>query len=123
MMEIILTEINGIGIAEIISDSIEIRNTQDALDIMGNCFYQGAKAMILHEKNIVPAFYDLKTRIAGDILQKFSNYGVRLAIVGDFSKYDSKSLRDFIYESNKTGRIIFVSAATEAIEVFGKKPK
>ena len=53
-----------------------------------------------------PDFFDLKTRFAGEILQKFSNYDVKLAIVGDFSKYSSKSLRDFIYESNK-GKLIF----------------
>jgi hypothetical protein len=49
-------------------------------------------------------------------LQKFSTYGSRLAIIGDFSKYDSKSLRDFIYESNKTGRICFVGSQDEAVK-------
>ena len=39
--------------------------------------------------------------MAGEILQKFSNYRVRLAIVGDFTPYSSKSIKDFIYESNK----------------------
>ena len=39
--------------------------------------------MIIHEKNITPEFFDLKNRMAGEILQKFSNYRIRLAIVGD----------------------------------------
>ena len=38
-----------------------------------------------------------------------------LAIVGDFSKYESNSLKDFIYESNKQGRINFVPHQDEAI--------
>jgi hypothetical protein len=62
----------------------------------------------------------LKTTLAGDILQKFSNYNVKLAIVGDFSIYTSQSLRDFIYESNKTGRIRFVNTIDEAIEALLK---
>ncbi len=44
------------------------------------------------------------------------NYQVRLAIVGDFSKYPGKSLRDFIFESNKHGRIIFAENNQDAIE-------
>jgi len=40
----------------------------------------------------------------------------QLAIIGDFAKYKSKSLRDFIFESNKHGRINFVSSIEEAKE-------
>ncbi len=65
-------------------------------------------------------FFDLKSGIAGEILQKFSNYLVRLAIVGDFSKYANKSLKDFIFESNKGGQINFVDSQLEAINVLSK---
>jgi hypothetical protein len=58
----------------------------------------------------------LKSGIAGEILQKFSTYNFRLAIVGTFSEVQSKSLRDFIYESNKYGRINFVGSHDEAFE-------
>ena len=115
-MKIDLLTIKGICIAEIISDSIEINNSQDALDLMANCAYQGATRVIIHDENITPAFFDLKNKLAGDILQKFSNYKVRLAIVGDFSKYPGKSIRDFIFESNKHGHINFVSSVEEAKE-------
>ncbi|MFC0183272.1 protein of unknown function [Pseudarcicella hirudinis] len=119
-MKIELAEINNTGIAEIISDNIEINNTQEALDIMANCSYQGADGIILHEKNLIPDFFDLKTGLAGEILQKFSNYRVKLAIVGEFSKYQSKSLKDFIYESNKSGRVYFVNSVTEAKQNLSK---
>lgn len=119
-MRIELTNINGKGIAEIISDNIEVSNTEDALDILGNCSYQGADNIILHEQNIIPDFFDLKTKIAGEILQKFSTYNVRLAIVGDFTKYTSQALKDFIYESNKGGRINFVGTVAEATEKLSK---
>lgn len=83
-----------------ILDDIEIKNSQDALNILVNCAYQGAGKIIIHQRNITPDFFDLKTGIAGEILQKFSTYKVKLTIVGDFSKYTSKSLKDLIYESN-----------------------
>jgi len=120
-MKIDLLEINGVCIAEVVSDSIIIGSAQDALDLMADCGYQGARRIIINKKNIVADFFDLKTGIAGEILQKFSNYNVTLAIVGDFSKYSSKSLRDFIYESNKMGRINFVNSITEARESLIKR--
>jgi ABC-type branched-subunit amino acid transport system substrate-binding protein len=76
----------------------------------------GSRKIIIHEKNIIADFFDLKTKIAGDILQKFVNYQVQLAIIGDFSKFTSKSLKDFIYESNKQGRIFFVNSLEDAEE-------
>lgn len=120
-MKINLLEIKGKFIAEIISDKIEISNVQDALDLMTNCDYQGARNIVINKKNITPDFFDLKTGIAGEILQKFSDYDVKLAIVGDFSEYSSTSLRDFIYESNNSGRISFVNSVDEAKEKIAKK--
>ncbi len=120
-MNITITNDNGTGLAQVQPDELTIHSVQDALDLMANCGYQGASKIILHEQNLAPAFFDLKTGVAGEILQKFSNYDVFLAIVGDFAKYSSKSLRDFIYESNKTGRINFVSTVEEAKEKLGKR--
>jgi len=104
------------AIAHLESDDI-IHDAQEAAELLMNCRYQGADSLIIREENLPPAFFDLKTGVAGDILQKFSTYSGRLAIIGDFSKYDSKSLRDFIYESNKGRRINFVSDIDEAIAV------
>jgi hypothetical protein len=119
-MQIEIVNINGIQIAVLKSNNIEITEIQDALDLMANCNYLGAYKIIVREKNILPAFFDLKTGLAGEILQKFSTYKVQLAIVGDFTKYSSKSLRDFIYESNKTGQIYFVNSVEEAKEKLQK---
>ncbi len=60
-------------------------------------------------------FFKLSTRVAGDILQKFVNYRTKFAIIGDFSCYTSKPLRDFIYESNRGREVFFVSIEDEAI--------
>lgn len=113
-------EINNIKIAEIISDDLIIQSAQDGLDLMGNIYYQGFDKVILYERNITPEFFDLKTKIAGEILQKFSNYRIGLAIVGDFSKYESKSIKDFIFESNKTRHVNFVSTLNDALNNFSK---
>ena len=111
---------NTIQVAEIIAETIVINETQDALDMMANANYSGADKIIIREHQIASEFFDLKTRLAGEILQKFSNYKVQLAIVGDFTKYKSKSLNDFIFESNKTGHILFVNSLENALELMKK---
>jgi hypothetical protein len=58
------------------------------------------------------AFFQLNTGFAGEVLQKFTNYRMRIAVTGDFSGYTSKSLRDFMYESNM-GRQVFFKASVE----------
>ena len=106
----------GVRIAEVKSAGIVIGQTQDALDLMANADYLGARKIMIREEHLDPAFFDLKTGMAGEILQKFTNYRVQLAIIGDFSKYPGKSIRDFIFESNRYGRINFVSSREEAIK-------
>ena len=115
-MKIDILDINGVCIAEIVSDEIEIREVQDALDVLSECYSKGASSIILNEKNIIPDFFDLKTGLAGEILRKFSMYRFKLAIIGDFSNVSSKSLKAFINESNRTGDTCFVSSMEEAKE-------
>jgi hypothetical protein len=119
-MKIETHNIKDTKIAEVISEANVINKVEDGIDLLGNLYYQGFDRIIIYEKNITPEFFDLKTGIAGEILQKFSNYRVQLAIVGDFSKYNSKSLNNFIYESNKGRLINFVSTLTEALGVLSE---
>lgn len=116
-MEIKIIEYNNNRIAEVISENIILNNSQDALNLMADCRhnYDSSKIILLKD-NIHPNFFDLKTKLAGDILQKFSTYDCQLAIIGDFTNIQSKSLHDFIYESNKAGRILFVKDLHEATE-------
>lgn len=115
-MEIEEHEIKGQKIAEVVSDQVVIAHAEDGLDLLGSLYYQGFDTIVIYEKNITPDFFDLKTGIAGEILQKFSNYRVRLAIIGDFEPYQSKSIRDFMFESNKGGHINFVQSKAEALD-------
>ena len=115
-MQLSTYEINGSPIAEVHADNIIINNAGDATDLIGNLYFQGFEKVILHELNIDPAFFDLKSGIAGDILQKFTNYRMKLAIVGDFSKFNSKSLKDFIFESNRQKQINFVANTEDALQ-------
>ena len=115
-MEIKIHTIDNRKIAEIISDNIVLQTVEDVVDLIGNMSYQGFDKLIIHEENMIPDFFELKNKIAGNILQKFSQYSMPLAIIGDFEKYESKSLNDFIFESNKGNQINFVTTVEDGLK-------
>lgn len=97
-------------------------DAQTALDVMMNvCVAHDEIHTLVFEKESLPeAFFDLRTNIAGEILQKFTNYRFRVAFVGDYAGYTSKALRDFIYESNKGNSVFFVETLEQALECLQK---
>ena len=54
------------------------------------------------------------------MLQKASNYRIRIGIVGNFKNVASRSLRDFIYESNVHEEVLFKESVEEVLEIFGR---
>jgi hypothetical protein len=94
-----------------------IADAQSALDLMVTVGYEAdVNRIALYKQAVAEAFFTLGSGLAGDVLQKFVNYQVRLAIIGDYSGYRSKPLRDFIYESNKGRHVFFVGTEAEAAE-------
>ena len=117
-MTITKIEKNGIICAIIKSDEPVITDAQSALDVLMTAKYDaGTKNIVIRKELIVEDFFILSTGLAGDILQKYINYGGRIAIYGDYSHYTSRPLHDFIYESNKGKDVFFVATEDEAIEM------
>ncbi|HWQ97709.1 MAG TPA: DUF4180 domain-containing protein [Clostridia bacterium] len=120
-MNIRQLEQNGVMIAQVESEETLITDVQSALDLMASVRYEtGADRMILPKAALAERFFVLSSGLAGDILQKFVNYQLVVAIVGDFSGYTSKPLRDFIYESNNGSHVFFVPAVEEALDKFSR---
>ncbi len=110
---------NGVAIIE--SGEICLYDAQSALDIIGNVRYNhDCGAIVLRAENFPPEFFELRSGLLGEVFQKFTTYDMKLAIIGDFSNVQSKSLRDFIYETNKGGRLIFAPDKQSAIEALSR---
>lgn len=102
-------------IAELETEDIAIQTTDDGLNLVGTMYFDGYDALIIRKEQITPDFFDLKNGMAGEILQKFSTYRIALVIVGDFSSFTSKSLSNFILESNKGKQVNFMGSINEAL--------
>jgi len=116
-MNLKTVEANGHIIAVANGDSILLKDEQSAMDMMMTIsFEKGSNRISLNKEAISEDFFNLSTKLAGSILQKFVNYNIKFAIIGDFSVYTSKALKDFIYECNKGNHIFFVPSEHEAID-------
>lgn len=111
-----IVQANGVPIAVVNSDDVIINDSQSALDLMSTIrYYDKCDRVVLNKQAIAEDFFKLSTGMAGEILQKFVNYYMKIAIVGDFSGYTSKPLKDFIYECNNGNDIFFAEDEQSAI--------
>lgn len=115
-MEIRIIERNHIPCAVICDNKPVITDPQSALDVLMRAKYEAGTSNVMISKALVTEdFFILSTGLAGEILQKYVNYGGRIAIFGDYSHYTSKPLRDFIYESNQGRDVFFAASEDEAL--------
>lgn len=108
-------ELHGVRIFECAVEGPQLRNDRDAVNLIGESGGPGASFIVIPIERLGDDFFRLQTRIAGEVIQRFAMYQVRLAIVGDISRHvaESKSLRDFVYESNRGNQCWFVADLDE----------
>ncbi|MBP7961342.1 MAG: DUF4180 domain-containing protein [Caldilineaceae bacterium] len=122
-MELNIIDANGHPIAEVIADRVVVEARRDALDFLGDVYYQGSSCVILKKGHLPADFYDLRTGLAGEILGMAANYHMKLAVIGDFSQIESKSFAAFVVECNRGNAVFFVSDRETAIKrLAGRTP-
>jgi len=101
---------NGVPVLICADDGPPLTAAQDALDLIGAAF-SCSDVVALPAARLDEQFFTLGTGLAGEIMQKFVNYRIRLAIVGDISAHlaASSALRALVHESNRGRQIWFVT--------------
>ncbi|MEV2272578.1 DUF4180 domain-containing protein [Nonomuraea africana] len=86
-----------------------VATMQDVLDLIAAAF-AGAGVVAVPASRLDARFFSLGTRFAGEVMQKFVNYRLRLAIVGDISGHlaASSALRALVHESNQADQVWFL---------------
>jgi hypothetical protein len=108
-------DLHGLRVLECAPEGERLRTDRDAADLVGAAFEHHAALIVIRVESLDEDFFRLKTRVAGEIIQKLVNYRLRLAIVGDISQYlaESSSLRAFVNESNRGDQVWFLSSLEE----------
>lgn len=105
-------------------DGPAIRGSADALGVIYADGAEDAEWIVVPVVRLDPAFFDLRSGLAGDLLQTFANYRVGLVVVGDVTDHVSASpaLADFIRESNRGRQVWFVPDEVELRNRLGTSP-
>lgn len=108
-------ELYGVRIMECDAEGAPLRNNRDLNDLISSAWEHHAKMVLVPLERLGDDFFRLRTGIAGEIVQKFVNYKLALAILGDISRYEDEStpFRDFVRESNRGKQIWFVANREE----------
>ncbi len=116
-------ELGGMRVLECDVTGPKLRSERDAVDIVGEALSQRCNLVVLPIERLDETFFSLKTRIAGEIIQKFVNYELRLAFVGDIARHleASGALRDFVFETNRGRQVWFVTNRGELERRLGAK--
>jgi hypothetical protein len=96
-------ELNGVRIFECPTECPKLARAADALELIARASELGAALIVIPVDRVRADFFDLRTGIAGDFIQKFVTYGSRVVILGDISERveQSHSLAAWILESNR----------------------
>jgi Domain of unknown function (DUF4180) len=85
----------------------------DVADAVGASF--GSAGLLLTEHELRPAFFDLRSGIAGELFQKFTNYGLRLALVVPDAAIHGERISELIFEHRQHKLIRFFTLEMDAL--------
>ena len=108
-------EIAGVKVCVCEPDGPRLEGDRWPGDFIGDMYVEDAKVIAVPVARLGDGFLTLSTRIAGEVVQKFVNYGIRVVFVGDVSDAVARSdaLRDYIREANRGRHVWFVADMAE----------
>jgi hypothetical protein len=89
-----------------------IRSLSDISDALGASLKQGG--LIVTEADLCPEFFDLRTGLAGEVLQKFVNYRARLAIILSDSGAYGERFSELVFEHRRHPVVRFFGSEADA---------
>lgn len=108
-------QLHGVRVFECAAEGPPLRSDRDAVDLMSQALEHDARFIVIPAERLSDDFFHLKTRVAGEIIQRFVMYRMRVTIVGDIARHlaESASLRDFVREANRGNQCWFVADLDE----------
>jgi len=99
----------GTRVAICADDGTLLATPGDIGDFLGEAWGVEADWLALPTSRLAADFFRLRTGLAGEVTQKFVNYRVGLAVVGDIAAEvaASDALRDYVREANRGRQIRF----------------
>ena len=93
---------------ELISTANPLSTENDALDLVALCGEIDSNLLMLHYTASSEDFFKLKTRVAGDIIQKLTNYNIKAVAVIPKEIIQKGRFREMAIETNKGNHFRFM---------------
>ena len=105
-----IDELQGQRLLIVGDENPPLARIQHILDLIGEALPQRVSVIVVPVTRLDPAFFLLRSGLAGEFAQKIVNYRLKLAIIGDISPFTAASgpLADFVRESNQGRNIFFL---------------
>jgi hypothetical protein len=105
-----LQQFSGTPVLICAPDGAPLRDEHDVTDLIGEGLGHGATWVVIPAGRLADDFFRLRTHVAGGVIQKFVNYRMGLAVVGDISRHTdaSTALQDLVRESNHGTQLWFL---------------
>ncbi len=107
--------LGGLTVLELGADGPVLATERDATDAVAAGWSAGAGMVAIPLSRLPDDVFTLSNRRLGEMMQKFVNYRIRLAIVGDVGPAiaASDAFRDFVREANRRTEVWFVADIAE----------
>ena len=86
---------------ECLPSAWRLESACEALDLVAVCGENGADRLLLHAESLTEKFYRLRTGLAGEILQKFVNYHIRVAAMIPLNLVNQGRFHEMVLEVNR----------------------
>ncbi|MCD4711820.1 MAG: DUF4180 domain-containing protein [Clostridiales bacterium] len=99
---------------ELISTTVPISTENDVLDVIALCWEHETNLLMIHYNALADEFFDLKTKLAGNIIQKLINYGIKTVNVIPKFALDNDRFREMVFETNKSNHLRMYESIEDA---------
>lgn len=110
-----IREAYGLRLLLIPAEGPALLRAEEADEFLSEAWGRDADLILIPASRLGDGFFRLETGFAGAMLQKFVNYRMRVAVLGDFAPWtaQSRALRDFIHECNKGEEVWLLASQAE----------
>ena len=113
-MNYLIKEIENKKYIELISAATPLSTENDVLDLIALCWEHETHYIVIHHAALSESFFDLKTKAAGNIIQKLINYGIKATAIIPQEAIQNKRFKEMALEINKGNHFRMYESTEEA---------
>lgn len=99
---------------ELFSTTEPLSTENDALDLIALCWEHETSLLMIHQTALSQDFFKLKTKVAGNFIQKFINYSIKAVAIIPQETIQKGRIKEMAMETNKGNHFRMYESQEEA---------